>query len=40
MSHPDEDTAAPAGLRHLFLLIVIVEVLTIAALYWFGRYFS
>jgi hypothetical protein len=27
-------------LRRLFPLIVIVEVVTIAALYWFGRHFS
>ena len=29
-----------AGLGRLFLLIVLTETLVIAALYWFGAYFS
>jgi len=36
-------SATPAegtGLSRLFLLIVLTETLVIAALYWFGAYFS
>ena len=29
----------PLRLRRLFVGIVLVEILTIAALYWFGRHF-
>jgi len=33
-------SAEDAGLSRLFLLIVLTETLVIAALYWFGTYFS
>ena len=36
----EEDSRDHARLRPLFSLIVLVEVITIAALYAFGRYFS
>jgi len=34
---PDE---GEAGLPRLFLWILIVEAITIAGLYWFGRHFG
>ena len=34
---PGDDTA---GLGRLFILIVLVEIVTIAGLYWFGAHFS
>ena len=40
MTHPDDGAAVSSGLRRLFPLIVLVEALTITALYWFGRHFS
>jgi hypothetical protein len=35
-----DDARDHARLRPLFALIVVVEAITIAALYAFGRYFS
>jgi hypothetical protein len=38
---PDaHDRSRSAHLSRLFVLIVVVEAATIAALYWFGRYFG
>jgi hypothetical protein len=37
---PADSPEEPARLGRLFLMIVLVEALTIAALFWFGRHFS
>jgi hypothetical protein len=34
------DAGAIRRFAPLFLLIVVVEVVTVAALYWFGRHFG
>jgi hypothetical protein len=34
------DAGAARRLVPLFALIVVVEVVTVAALYWFGRHFG
>ncbi len=36
-AQPPEDTS---GLARIFVLIVLVEIVTIAGLYWFGRHFA
>jgi hypothetical protein len=40
MAPPTAGDRGAARLRPLFTAIVLVEILTIAALYWFGRYFG
>jgi hypothetical protein len=37
---PPRDGPADRPVAQLFVLIVIVEAITIAALYYFGRHFS
>jgi hypothetical protein len=37
---PPGDAGDHARLRPLFALIVFVEILSIAALYWFGHHFG
>jgi hypothetical protein len=37
---PPASVTDDARLAPLFIAIVIVEAITIASLYWFGRYFS
>jgi hypothetical protein len=34
------DSGEIRRLTPLFLLIVVIEVVTVAALYWFGRHFG
>ncbi len=36
----DHEKEPPPKLGGIFALIVLVEILTIAGLYWFGRHFS
>jgi hypothetical protein len=38
--HAPEAQADGERLPRLFVLIVLVEAVTIAALYWFGRHFA
>ena len=39
-SSPPHPSDSASGLAPLFVAIVVTEVLVIAALGWFGRYFS
>jgi hypothetical protein len=40
VSSDAHDRSDSARLSRLFVLIVVVEAATIAALYWFGRHFA